>query len=1118
MASLICSIGLSPSFSNENIDIQLPNATTTEIKYNGGSLQDQSLSIEVSDIILKSIEDGHVAQLKDGTPILKKGAPDLMKMTTSIIIPDHYGLELEVIGGEFTIYDDIDLLPSKGNLTREVNPVEIDYTYGPSYGQDAFFPGKLADHTRPFILRDHRGVHINFYPIQYNPVTKELKVYSSFEVRVKSSSHAPEINPFHRTKMSNEKYRDIEEMYSHQFINYSTIENRALAEELDGNMLIIAYDDFMDEMEPFIEWKTMKGMPVEMVGVSSIGDAAAIDAYVENYYNENGLVYLLLVGDAAQVQPLYSSVGNGESDIMFTYISGNDHYGELMVGRFSAETGEHVTTQVNRVISYEKNTQAGNTNYANAIGIASNEGPGDDNEMDFEHMRNIRTDLINFTYNQVGEYYDGSQGLEDGAGNPNPSDIVSEIENGIGLINYVGHGSDESCATSGISNNDLTNLTNYEALPFFWSVACVNGNFASTTCFAETWLRASNTEGPTGAIATFMSTINQSWAPPMAAQDEMVDIMTEQLPNNVKRTFGGISINGTFKMNEEYQDYAMTDTWTIFGDPSTMVRTGVVEQLTVNHDPTIFVGASSMNVVCAEDGALVALTMEGNILATAYASGGTALLSFDAINQVGNATLCVTAFNHTSYVGAVEVIPAAGPYVTYESSTNTDGDEDGVIENNESVTVDMTLANVGLDNTTGVTSVLTTSDEYVTITDDNASFGNVNAGETATVNGAFAYDINCEAPDQHTILFTVVNSDDQGNSWSSYFSQTVNAPVYEVNEMSISGDDNGNGVIDPNENAILVFTVENSGHAEGNNINLTVSSDNGDVVITDNTSQLATLAQEGSTDVSFNVTAGGSIEIGTMVEFSLLVDDGCKSNEEAFSSKVGAIVEDFETGDYTAYSWESEGNAPWVIDNNVVYAGNNSSASGVIGDMQNSVMTITINCSQDDLIGFYKKVSTEDTYDFLKFYIDGQVQAEWSGEIDWSYEEFPVTAGVHVFKWEYEKDFSVAGGQDKAWVDNIELPQHSTVSVDNQENDIAYTIFPNPANELINLGFEASGNESYLITLMDMQGRVVESREVSQSAGWNQMTFDITSFSNGIYQIVINNGKDISSTKVIVSK
>ena len=41
-----------------------------------------------------------------------------------------------------------------------------------------------------------------------------------------------------------------------------------------------------------------------------------------------------------------------------------------------------------------------------------------------------------------------------------------------------------------------------------------------------------------------MSTIYMGWSPPMEAQDEMVDILTESFSNNRKYSFGGISWNG----------------------------------------------------------------------------------------------------------------------------------------------------------------------------------------------------------------------------------------------------------------------------------------------------------------------------------------------------------------------------------------------------------------------------------------------------------------------------------------------------------------------------------------------------------------------------------------------
>ncbi len=92
-----------------------------------------------------------------------------------------------------------------------------------------------------------------------------------------------------------------------------------------------------------------------------------------------------------------------------------------------------------------------------------------------------------------------------------------------------------------MNNTDVNGLENGGKWPFIWSVACVNGEFHIGTCFAETWLRATGSDGsPTGAITTLMSTVNQAWNPPMAGQDEMNAILVESYSGNIKRTFGGM--------------------------------------------------------------------------------------------------------------------------------------------------------------------------------------------------------------------------------------------------------------------------------------------------------------------------------------------------------------------------------------------------------------------------------------------------------------------------------------------------------------------------------------------------------------------------------------------------
>ena len=58
----------------------------------------------------------------------------------------------------------------------------------------------------------------------------------------------------------------------------------------------------------------------------------------------------------------------------------------------------------------------------------------------------------------------------------------------------------------------------------------------------------------------------------------------------------------------------MTDTWTLFGDPSVIVRTDNPAPMTVTHANTLMMGATSLDVNCNEDDALVSLTVNGEIM------------------------------------------------------------------------------------------------------------------------------------------------------------------------------------------------------------------------------------------------------------------------------------------------------------------------------------------------------------------------------------------------------------------------------------------------------------------------------------------------------------------------
>ena len=124
--------------------------------------------------------------------------------------------------------------------------------------------------------------------------------------------------------------------------------------------------------------------------------------------------------------------------------------------------------------------------------------------------------------------------------NPNPSVISNAVNNGVSLFNYTGHGDLNTCITGNFSSSHINSASNNGKYPFVVSVACNNGTFTSGTCISEVWQRASHLGSPTGAIAAAGSSILMSWAPPMATQDEIVDILVESYSDNQMHTIGAL--------------------------------------------------------------------------------------------------------------------------------------------------------------------------------------------------------------------------------------------------------------------------------------------------------------------------------------------------------------------------------------------------------------------------------------------------------------------------------------------------------------------------------------------------------------------------------------------------
>jgi subtilisin family serine protease len=132
--------------------------------------------------------------------------------------------------------------------------------------------------------------------------------------------------------------------------------------------------------------------------------------------------------------------------------------------------------------------------------------------------------------------------------------------------------------------------------------------------------------------------------------------------------------------------------------------------------------------------------------------------------------------------------------------------------------------------------------------------------------------------------------------------------------------------------------------------------------------------------------------------------------------------EGFETGNFSAQPWTNNSAIPWTIQNSEKYSGNYAAKSGAIGNSASSELSLTLNLSSSGNISFFQRVSSESGYDYLRFYLDNVQQGEWSGPGSWTQQSYPVSSGLHTFKWIYSKDGSAVDGSDCAWIDHLNFP------------------------------------------------------------------------------------------------
>ena len=239
-------------------------------------------------------------------------------------------------------------------------------------------------------------------------------------------------------------------------------------------------------------------------------------------------------------------------------------------------------------------------------------------------------------------------------------------------------------------------------------------------------------------------------------------------------------------------------------------------------------------------------------------------------------------------------------------------------------------------------------------------------------------------------------------------------------------------------------------------------------------------------------------------------------------------IEGFETGNFEVFPWAFSGDAIWQIDSDVTYSGNYAARSGLISHYQETNLNINLNVTYEGELSFFYKVSSETGYDYFKFYIDGNQEEAWSGEIDWQEQHYVILPGLHTFAWTYEKDGNVNGGSDCAWVDFISFPCTVEVAAEPipevYENKL-YGNYPNPFNPTTTITFDLHIPAEVELSVYNIKGQKVKTLLKSQLASgtwntqWNGKDSTGKNAASGVYffQLKVNK-KQIDTRKCLLLK
>ncbi len=297
-------------------------------------------------------------------------------------------------------------------------------------------------------------------PFRYNPRSNIIEVITSMKIEIHftgsegSSKSIAESEVFKKT-------------LSKGILNYNESSDIPTWSDKPIRMVILTDTAFRRHLQPFIKWKTIKGLKLDILykGAAFAGETYTdIKNSIAKLYNSATEdnpppEYLLIVGNTAKI-PYYGT--DNVTDMYYGEFDGNgDYFPEMFIGRLPVADTNELKGVVDKLVRYEKFEYAEtNLFHSNAM-ITSGYDASYANYMNGQ----IKYAVTNYltTENNIHEYhfyYPQTQATH-------KDSVIKLINKGMSFINYTGHGSSTAWLHINIDTSDVRKLNNIQHVSFY---------------------------------------------------------------------------------------------------------------------------------------------------------------------------------------------------------------------------------------------------------------------------------------------------------------------------------------------------------------------------------------------------------------------------------------------------------------------------------------------------------------------------------------------------------------------------------------------------------------------------------------------------------------------------